>query len=180
MEGVVKIKDEQIISAFIIEIRTILDRALNMAFFTNYRIILVDLETSNSPGVDIAMGPIFWLIKDKKIEFVVKKLVREAKSSIELISKNNKKVIEIRYEKVTKIDCKYEREYEIPILKIYYAEPLVKSKNQIKIAVLPYRSYRKEIIKGGLKAGNLSIDFGKDFRNIIRPFLGDKLTVKVK
>ena len=94
MVGAVKTKDEQIISAFLVEIRTLLDRALYMAFFTNYRIILVDLETSNSAGVDIAMGPIYWLIKDKKIEIVVKKLVREAKSSIELLFKNNKKVIQ--------------------------------------------------------------------------------------
>ena len=179
-EGNPNIKKERIISAFLSEIRTISDRHCYLAFFTNFRIILVNLHISNSLKVDFAIGPIGWGIKERWILKKVKKLAKESKISIENILKNKEDIIEIKYDKIIEIKYKYDEEYQTSYFWIEYPEPLWKSKNKIKLVIQPEIPYRKAIIKQGIKSGNLSIDFGEDILSILQPFVGDKLIMSKK
>lgn len=123
------------------------------------------------------MGPIYWLIKEKKVEYLVTKVIIDAKSSINNIFNNNENVIEIRYDKINRIEYKYESEFITALLKIEYAETIYKSKNQIIIAVLEKRIPKEEINKEGIKAGDIFSNFGEDVLMILQPILTDKLII---
>ena len=50
----------------------------------------------------------------------------------------------------------------------------------IKLIVVPYKPYRKAIIKEGMKSGNLSINFDEDILSMLNPYIRDKITLSKK
>jgi hypothetical protein len=107
-----------------------------------------------------------------------KKSEKTTKISLKNILNNPIDYIIIRYDKIIKIEYKYDKEYQTSYFWIEYPEPLRNSKNKIKLVIQPEIPYREAIMKQGIKSGNLSKDFGEDLLNIIEPFVDDKLIMK--
>jgi hypothetical protein len=166
------LNNEQTIGIFVTEIRTIWDRYSYFAFITNYRTILADLKVSSAY---LGLGPIGLVAMMKKLRTQINKMKEEGKYSLDNILKSHKNNIEIIHDKINKIDYKYGKKWEAPVLTIYYAEPLRKSKKEINLAILHDQEYVKAKKEEGIKGGYVHIEFGNDVLKIIQPYLGDKL-----
>ena len=170
---------EQIAGVFPAQISTWLGLIEYMAFITNHRIILSKLKSSLllevlGPGASI----IGLHVKRKEVESEFRRTPDDVETRLDEILNRDKKNIQIRYDRVQRIEYKHGKKWSAPILRVSYMGPLFKSKNQIDLIILPGESYAKAKRAEGVKAGETFVTLSNELFEYMRYFLRHKIVVK--
>jgi hypothetical protein len=174
-------EEEKIIGSFPSQIRTIWDHVGYRAIFTDSRIALLDISDWKD-GAGMAFGVVGMLVENsltkKKKEQELKDLEAEAKTSLDELIKSRKKNLEIRYDRIDRIEYVHGKSWGPPILVIHSKQPIYKSKNKVNLAIIPDLEYRKAKKEQGIGEGKSFIEFSKELASILQPVFGNKMIIK--